>query len=137
ISHRMHELAQISDRITVLRDGRYIDTVDTAGTTVSHVISLMVGREIKGEQRPRRAASAAEPVLSVTGLRTKALLRDVTFDVRAGEILGFAGLMGAGRTEVARALVGADKIDGGSVVVHGREVAIASPADAAKAGIGY
>jgi len=137
ISHRMHELAQISDQITVLRDGRYIDTLDTADTTVSHVISLMVGREIKGEQRPRPTAATSEPVLSVTGLRTKALLRDVSFDVRAGEILGFAGLMGAGRTEVARALVGADKMDGGSVVVHGREVSISNPAEAAKLGIGY
>jgi ribose transport system ATP-binding protein len=140
ISHRMHELAQISDRITVLRDGRYVDTLDTASSTVPQVISLMVGREIKGEQRPRGAAvldDAGEPALSVRGLHTKALLRDVSFEVRRGEILGFAGLMGAGRTEVARALVGADRKDGGTVAVHGREVSIANPADAAKAGIGY
>jgi len=137
ISHRMHELAQITDRITVLRDGRYVDTLDTATSTIPQVISLMVGREIKGEQRPRAAAVDAEPALSVRGLRTKALLRDVSFDVRRGEILGFAGLMGAGRTEVARALVGADRKDGGTIAVHGREVSIANPADAAKAGIGY
>ena len=140
ISHRMHELAQITDRITVLRDGRYVDTLDTASSTIPQVISLMVGREIKGEQRPRGAAGideTGEPALSVRGLHTKALLRDVSFEVRRGEILGFAGLMGAGRTEVARALVGADRKDGGTVAVHGREVSIANPADAAKAGIGY
>ncbi|MGI5243546.1 sugar ABC transporter ATP-binding protein [Dactylosporangium sp. CA-139066] len=137
ISHRMHELAQITDRITVLRDGRYVDTLDTATTSIPQVISLMVGRTITGEQRPRGAVRDGEPVLAVRGLRTRSLLRDVSFEVRGGEILGFAGLMGAGRTEVARALVGADRKDGGTVVVHGREVAIASPADAAKAGIGY
>jgi ribose transport system ATP-binding protein len=140
ISHRMHELGQITDRITVLRDGRYVDTLDTASSTVPQVISLMVGREIKGELRPRGAAGldeAGEPALSVRGLHTRALLRDVSFEVRRGEILGFAGLMGAGRTEVARALVGADRKDGGTVAVHGREVSIANPADAAKAGIGY
>ncbi|WP_238010558.1 sugar ABC transporter ATP-binding protein [Dactylosporangium sp. AC04546] len=137
ISHRMHELAQITDRITVLRDGRHVGTLDTATSSVPEVISLMVGREITGEQRPRGAVTTGEPVLSVRGLRTRALLRDVSFEVRRGEILGFAGLMGAGRTEVARAIVGADRRDGGTVAVHGREVAIASPADAARAGIGY
>jgi ribose transport system ATP-binding protein len=137
ISHRMHELAQISDRITVLRDGRYISTLDTATSTVAEVIALMVGRDIGAEARPRPAAAPGEPVLSVRGLRTRALLRDVSFDLHRGEILGFAGLMGAGRTEVARALVGADKSDGGTVVVHGREVSIANPADAAKLGLGY
>ena len=137
ISHRMHELAQITNRITVLRDGRYVDTLDTASSTVPQVISLMVGRQIKGEQRPRGAPATGEPVLTVQGLRTKPLLRDVSFEVRRGEILGFAGLMGAGRTEVARALVGADRKDGGTVAVHGREVTITNPADAAKAGIGY
>ncbi|MET7424262.1 sugar ABC transporter ATP-binding protein [Dactylosporangium sp. NPDC005555] len=137
ISHRMHELAQITDRITVLRDGRNVDTLDTASSTIPQVISLMVGRTITGEQRPRGAVVTGEPVLSVRGLRTKALLRDVSFDVRRGEILGFAGLMGAGRTEVARALVGADRKDGGTVTVHGREVAVGNPADAARAGIGY
>jgi ribose transport system ATP-binding protein len=137
ISHRMHELPQISDRITVLRDGRYIDTLDTASSTSTQVISLMVGRAITGEQGPRSAEALGDVVLEVRGLRTKALLREVSFDLRRGEILGFAGLMGAGRTEVARALVGADKTDGGTVVVNGAEVSIANPADAARLGIGY
>jgi len=137
ISHRMHELPQISDRITVLRDGRYVDTLETARTTTSEVISLMVGREIKGEQRPRSTTATGDVVLSVRSLSTKALLRDVSFDVHRGEILGFAGLMGAGRTEMARALVGADRRDGGTVVVSGREVSISNPAEAARVGIGY
>jgi ribose transport system ATP-binding protein len=136
ISHRMEELARISDRITVLRDGRYIDTLTTAETDQRTVISLMVGRQLAGDDRPT-VAPAGEPVLSVRGLSTKRLLRDVTFDVHAGEILGFAGLMGAGRTEVARAIVGADRRDAGVISVRGREVQIQSPADAARLGIGY
>ncbi|MFF2387187.1 sugar ABC transporter ATP-binding protein, partial [Agromyces sp. NPDC058104] len=109
ISHRMEELARISDRISVLRDGRYVGTRVTAETEPSEIISLMVGREISGEQRPAPRHPEGEPVLSVRGLSTRHLLRDVSFDVHAGEILGFAGLMGAGRTEVARAIVGADR----------------------------
>ncbi|WP_159605067.1 sugar ABC transporter ATP-binding protein [Agromyces humi] len=137
ISHRMEELARISDRITVLRDGRYIDTLVTAETDQRTVISLMVGRQLAGDDRPTGSAPAGEPVLSVRGLSTKRLLRDVSFDVHAGEILGFAGLMGAGRTEVARAIVGADRRDSGVISVRGREVQIQSPADAARLGIGY
>jgi len=137
ISHRMEELSRISDRITVLRDGRYIDTLDTAATDQREVISLMVGRELRGEQRPAGGRVEGEPVLSVRGLSTKRLLRDVSFDLHAGEILGFAGLMGAGRTEVARAIVGADRRDAGVVSVRGREVGIQNPADAARLGIGY
>jgi ribose transport system ATP-binding protein len=137
ISHRMHELAQISDRVTILRDGRYIDTLQTASTTISQIISLMVGRVVAADERPSSHVEPGEPALSVTGLRTRTHVRDVSFDVRRGEILGFAGLMGAGRTEVARALVGADSKDSGTIRVHGREVSISNPADAAKAGIGY
>ena len=137
ISHRMHELKQISDRTTVLRDGRYVDTIDTAKSSTSKIISLMVGRDINGEQRQVAPAASGDTVLSVTGLSTRSLLRDVSFDLRRGEILGFAGLMGAGRTEVARAIVGADRRDGGTITVNGVEVAITNPAEAAKLGIGY
>jgi ribose transport system ATP-binding protein len=137
ISHRMHELSQISDRVTILRDGKYIDTLDTASSTTPQVISLMVGRTINGDRRPRSALPVGAPVLTVKGLNTKSLVRDVSFEVRKGEILGFAGLMGAGRTEVARALVGADRKDAGTITVHGREVSIGNPADAAKVGVGY
>lgn len=136
ISHRMDELKVISDRITVIRDGRFIRTVDTESTTVGEVVSLMVGRALLDDARPVGARDDREVVLSVRGLSTKALLKDVTFDLRRGEILGFAGLMGAGRTEVARALVGADKKTG-HVEVHGRQVTLRSPADAARHGIGY
>ncbi len=137
ISHRMEELSRISDRITVLRDGRYIDTLVTADTDQREVISLMVGRELRGEQRPTAVPADREAVLSVQGLSTRRLLRDVSFDVRSGEILGFAGLMGAGRTEVARAIVGADRRESGVITVRGREVQIQNPADAARLGIGY
>jgi ribose transport system ATP-binding protein len=138
ISHRMEELQEITDRITVLRDGRYVDTLRTADTSTPEIISLMVGRDIDLDARPRpRATDGAEPVMRVRGLSTRPLLRDVSFDLYRGEILGFAGLMGAGRTELARALVGADPVDGGTVHVNGGQVAIRSPADAARLGIGH
>ena len=97
----------------------------------------MVGRSIHGEQRQDADATSSEVVLSVEGLSTKALLDDVSFELHKGEILGFAGLMGAGRTEVARAIVGADKSTAGVIRVHGREVRIDNPAQAAALGIGY
>ncbi|MGW5237301.1 sugar ABC transporter ATP-binding protein [Monashia sp. NPDC004114] len=137
ISHRMDELKEISQRITVLRDGSYVGTVDTAGTSLPQVISMMVGRTIQTEARPENVRDDREPVLEVRGLSTKSLLRDVTFELRRGEILGFAGLMGAGRTEVARALVGADPVSAGSITLRGDQVQIANPARAAELGIGY
>ncbi|GAP59281.1 putative ribose/galactose/methyl galactoside import ATP-binding protein 2 [Arthrobacter sp. Hiyo1] len=139
ISHRMDELKLISQRITVIRDGEYVDTVGTAETSMKEVISLMVGRQVSGEQRPTAATTGAstDVVLSVEGLATKALLRDVGFELRRGEILGFAGLMGAGRTEVARALVGADRATFDKLQVQGADVDIPNPAVAAKLGIGY
>ena len=137
ISHRMNELKAISHRVTVIRDGRYVGTVDTAATSMREVISLMVGREISAEAKPTGVREDREVLLSVRGLTTKALLKDVTFELRKGEILGFAGLMGAGRTEVARALVGADKVDAGTVTLRGEQVQIRNPADAARLRIGY
>ena len=137
ISHRMAELRAVADRITVIRDGRYVDTLDAATTSMRAVIARMVGREITGDARPEDVRADRETVLSVRGLTTRTLLRDVGFDLRRGEILGFAGLMGAGRTEVARALVGADPVESGTVTLHGREVRITNPADAARHGIGY
>jgi ribose transport system ATP-binding protein len=137
VSHRMDELKAISQRITVLRDGTYVGTVDTVATSLPQVISMMVGRTIQTEARPENVRNDRETVLAVRGLSTKSLLRDVTFELRRGEILGFAGLMGAGRTEVARALVGADPVTSGSVTLRGTEVAIANPAKAAELGIGY
>ena len=137
ISHRMEELKKISDRITVLRDGEYVGTVDTADTELRHVISMMVGRQIQGEVRPDVEPGERETVLEVRGLSTKTLLEDVSFELRRGEILGFAGLMGAGRTEVARAICGADPIASGEIIVHGAPATIHNPADAARLGIGY
>ena len=137
ISHRMDEIKRIADRVTVIRDGRYVGTRDTKETTLKEVISMMVGREISGEAKPVGVESDREVVLEVSGLGTKDLLKDVSFELRKGEILGFAGLMGAGRTEVARAVVGADRIDGGTITLRGREIRIHTPADAAKHRIGY
>jgi ribose transport system ATP-binding protein len=137
ISHRMDELKAISDRITVIRDGRYVDTLDTATTSMPEVIARMVGREITSDAEPEGVRSDRETVLSVRGLSTKALLKDVSFDLQEGEILGFAGLMGAGRTEVARALVGADPVESGTITLRGDPIRITNPAEAAKHRIGY
>ena len=137
ISHRMDELKVISDRITVIRDGRYIDTLDTVDTSMPEVIARMVGREISGEAGPEGVRDDREILLSVSGLSSRTLLKEVSFELRRGEILGFAGLMGAGRTELARALVGADPISAGTITLRGRPVRISSPAEAAKHRIGY
>ena len=110
ISHRMEELRQIADRVTVLRDGQYVGTKRMDEVTDDEIIAMMVGREISAAYGSRQDAPAqsGEVVLSVQGLPTKNLLRDVSFELHRGEILGFAGLMGAGRTETARAIIGAD-----------------------------
>ena len=137
ISHRMDELKRISDRITVMRDGTYVDTLKTSETEMSKVIQLMVGRHVYIESKPNIASGEKETVLKVSNMSTKNLLKDVSFELKKGEILGFAGLMGAGRTEVARVLFGADLSTKGTINLHGKEVKIKSPADAVKQGIGY
>jgi len=137
ISHRMDEVKAIAERVTVIRDGRYVDTLDTQTATMKEVISLMVGRTLVSEARPEGVRADREVLLSVTDLSTKSLLKDVSFELHKGEILGFAGLMGAGRTEVARAIVGADKIEAGTITLRGEQIRIANPAEAAKHRIGY
>nr|WP_277995812.1 sugar ABC transporter ATP-binding protein [Thermanaeromonas toyohensis] len=137
ISHRLGEVKQISDRITVMRDGRYINTVVTSDATIDHIISMMVGREIYESSRLNPEVRSQEVVLEVKNLRRGRIIKDVSFTLKKGEILGFAGLMGAGRTEVARAIFGADPIDAGEIYVRGRKVKIRSPKDAVKHGIGY
>ncbi|HEY4152543.1 MAG TPA: sugar ABC transporter ATP-binding protein [Pseudolysinimonas sp.] len=137
ISHRMDELPRIADRVEVLRDGRNVGTRDMAATTPREIISLMVGRYFSQDDARVPRPPSGEPVLTVTELSTKSLLRDVSFDLHAGEILGFAGLLGAGRTEVARAVVGADPRSSGMIHVHGKPVDIKTPAHAATLGIGY
>ena len=137
ISHRMAELKRIADRITVIRDGHYIDTMPMAQTELAEVISKMVGRAIDTSARPQNVRDDRPVALQVSNLSTKTLLRDVSFELQRGEVLGFAGLMGAGRTEVARAIVGADPITSGEILLNGRPVTLRTPAQAADAGIGY
>ena len=138
ISHRMEELKRLADRVVVLRDGEYIGQLDRDEISIPTIIEMMVGRQIVSDQRPEPKSFAdAETVLKVTGLSTKALLKDVGFELKKGEILGFAGLMGAGRTETARALIGADSRTSGQIEVHGKPVRISQPADAVRHGIGY
>jgi len=137
ISHRMDELRQISDRVTVMRDGCYIDTVRIQDITIDQIISMMVGREIYETSRADTEAAGQEVVLEVKNLNRGRVIRDVSFNLKRGEILGFAGLMGAGRTEVARAIFGADPIDSGEIYVQGQKIHIKSPRDAVRYGIGY
>ncbi len=137
ISHRLEELEKITDRITVLRDGEYVKTLKTTETDIPEVISLMVGRKVDQDQRPENRTIGSEIVLRVDGLSDERLLRDISFDLRKGEILGFAGLMGAGRTELARAIMGADPKTSGTITLHGKDVKIKQPSDAVAAGIGY
>lgn len=137
ISHKMDELKRISDRVTVMRDGEYVGTVNAAEAPVSQIISMMVGRALTDEAVQIPDLSAAEIALEVRGLDRGREIRDVSFTLRKGEILGFAGLMGAGRTEVARAIFGADPRDAGEIFVHGQPVDIRTPKDAVRAGIGY
>lgn len=137
ISHRMEELFEISDRITVMRDGQYVGTRNTKETDVDEIIKMMVGRVILKERRKAVTSSQNDVVLKVEHLNAGREVKDVSFSLRRGEILGFAGLMGAGRSEVARALFGADKVDSGEITVNGNKVHIQSPQDAVRLGIGY
>ena len=137
ISHRLEELKQISDRVTVMRDGRYIDTVNTAEVGIQEIISMMVGRTIFEEAPELPEVPNEEVVLEVRNLNRGRVIRDVSFQLHRGEILGVAGLVGAGRTEVMRAVFGADPHDSGEILVHGEPIAINTPADAVAHGIGY
>ncbi|MFM1654663.1 sugar ABC transporter ATP-binding protein [Brevibacillus sp. B_LB10_24] len=134
ISHRMEEIFQISDRITVLRDGQYVGTRVTAETNMDELVKMMVGREIK-DRFPKIEIPLGAERLRVAELSRKGKLQHISFAVNSGEILGIAGLMGAGRTELARALFGADAFDSGKIYLDGEEVRIASPSDAISAGI--
>jgi ribose transport system ATP-binding protein len=136
ISHRLEELKRISDRVTVMRDGQYIATVDTKGATIDQIIRMMVGRTIF-EEAPELHATDPEVVLDVRDLSRGRAVRHVSFNLHRGEILGFAGLVGAGRTEVARAVFGADRADSAEISVKGRVAHIKSPGDAVRRGIGY
>jgi ribose transport system ATP-binding protein len=137
ISHRLEELKLISDRVTVMRDGKYIDTKFTQEISIDQIISMMVGRTIY-ETAPELPEKPSEDVaLEVRNLNRGKALRDISFKLKKGEILGFAGLIGAGRTEVARAIFGADGFDSGEIYVKGKKVHIKTPGDAVLHGIGY
>jgi len=136
ISHKMDELKQIADRVTVMRDGEYVGTVEAATTSLQTIISMMVGRAVSNE-RLIATKPPGEIALDVRALNCGPLVRNVSFTVRRGEVLGFAGLMGAGRTEVARAVFGADVPQSGEIYVHGEKKTIRAPEHAVAAGIGY
>lgn len=138
ISHRMDEINRISDRITVMRDGEYVGTLITKDTTKDEIVKMMVGRVIYGDKKEASTVPEGAPVvLEVKNLNRGKEIRNVNFQLRKGEILGFSGLMGAGRTEVARAIYGADRIDSGEIYINGKKVNIKTPEEAVKYGICY
>jgi inositol transport system ATP-binding protein len=134
ITHKMDEVFQISDDITVFRDGRHIATVPSNKTSKNELITLMVGRELTNIF-PKSDAPIGEVILSVRNLSRQGKVENVSFDLRRGEILGLAGLMGAGRTEVIEGIFGMAKIDAGEIIIHGQQVQIKSPTDAIKHGM--
>jgi ribose transport system ATP-binding protein len=138
ISHRLEELKLIADRVTVMRDGRYVDTVRTDEAPIDRIIAMMVGRTMIYEATPEVPDEPSqEVVLECRHLNRGRSIKDVSFQLRRGEILGFAGLVGAGRTEVARAIFGADHVDSGDILLQGKKVVIHSPQDAVAHGIAY
>ncbi|QKI81551.1 sugar ABC transporter ATP-binding protein [Kroppenstedtia eburnea] len=135
ISHRLEELFAISDRITVLKDGKYVDTVGTSSITKEQLVTMMVGRKIE-HLFPERHAEIGEEILRVQNLSTADLVKNVSFSLRRGEVLGFSGLVGSGRTETMRAIFGADRKTSGKIGYFGKEVDIKNPKQAIKLGIG-
>ena len=137
ISHRMDELKRITDRITVMRDGQYVGIRETANTEIAEIVRMMVGRTIYEEPKTCSAVPADAPVILECEHLNSWQVKDVSFKLKKGEILGFSGLMGAGRTETMRLLCGADPMDSGVIKVNGKPVKIKSPKDAVEMGIGY
>ena len=138
ISHRMDEIKVITDRVTVMRDGTYVGTIITKDSTKEDIINMMVGRVIYEDPKTQSMVAPDAPVvLEVKNLNAGKMVQDVSFKLHKGESLGFSGLMGAGRTETARALFGADPVDSGEIYINGEKVTINSPRDAVRAGIGY
>jgi ribose transport system ATP-binding protein len=136
ISHRLEEVKNNCDRVTVMRDGQTVATVGMAETSVDEIIKLMVGRDITNKY-PKMPARRGEPMLEVAGLSRKGVLEDINFTAYAGEVLGFAGLVGSGRTETMRAITGADPKDSGVIKVAGKQVRINIPRDSIDAGIAF
>ena len=136
ISHRMEEIFRLCDRITILRDGSYIGTENISEIDMDGVVKMMIGREI-GERFPKRDAKIGDVVLKVEGFTKEKLFHDVCFEIKAGEVLGVSGLMGAGRTEIMQAIFGMMPRNSGKVYIDGKEVTIKNPAQAIAAGIGF
>jgi len=134
ISHRLEELEHIVDRVTILRDGKFVTSMNFADTSLPEIISNMVGREIK-EKFPRTPSKRGRKILEVKGLNAGRLVRDINFDLYEGEIIGFAGLMGAGRTELTRAIFGANPKESGEIILDGKTLHIRNPEDSIRAGI--
>jgi ribose transport system ATP-binding protein len=136
VSHRLEEVFQIADRITVLREGKYIKTLKKEETDINEVVRLMIGRETIYEVVPRKI-DRKEKSLEVTGLNRKGTFSDINFSLYKGEILGIAGLEGSGRYALVRSLFGLQRYDSGKIIVNGKEVRIKNPKDAIKSGIGF
>lgn len=136
ISHRMEEIFELCDRITVLRDGSYIGVKNIPETNMNEIVKMMIGREI-GERYPSRDVKIGKEVLKVKGLTRKGTFHDVSFSVRAGEVLGVSGLMGAGRTEIMQAVFGNLSYESGTIEIDGEEVKISNPRQAMEHGIGF
>jgi inositol transport system ATP-binding protein len=136
ISHKMDEIFKISDAITVLRDGKLISTLKASELDNNSLIAMMVGREIS-EIFPDSKTEIGDTLISVKNLSKKGVFSDIIFEVKAGEVLGLAGLVGAGRSEIARVIAGLDKYDSGIIELEGLEVQLNSPSDAIKLGIGF
>lgn len=134
ISHRLEELSHIVDRVTIMRDGQFITSMNFRDTTLDEIIANMVGREIK-EKFPRVSCKKGKKILEVRNLNAGHMVRNVNFSLYEGEIVGFAGLMGAGRTETTRAIFGVDPKEGGEIILDGKPVTIRKPEDAIRAGI--
>ena len=138
ISHRMDEIRKIADRVTVLRDGAYIGTGKASEVTDEEIIKMMVGRKITSTKKEKSTVKENSPiVLEVKNLNSSEKIKNINFHLHKGEILGFSGLMGAGRTELARAIYGADEFNSGEILINGKSVTIKNPADAVKMGICY
>ncbi|QDH20259.1 sugar ABC transporter ATP-binding protein [Saccharibacillus brassicae] len=136
ISHRMEEIFAICDRITVMRDGITVDTKEIPATNFDEVVRKMVGRELT-ERYPKRNPKPGDVILEVKNATRRGLFENISFNVRAGEVVGFSGLMGAGRTEIMRAIFGLDKLDSGQIILRGKKINIRRPEDAVRHGIGF
>ena len=135
ISHRLEEVGRIADRVMVMRDGQRVGELPISEASPERIITLMVGRTLD-DMFHKEDAEIGEPVLEVRGLRRGSVVKDVSFTLKRGEILGFAGLVGAGRTETARLIFGADRKDAGEILIDGMPATLTSPSDAVHAGLG-